>query len=659
MVILDNCEHVVDAAADLAVRLLDAAPGLRILCTSQVPLDVDGETVVRARTARPRRRRRAVHPSGHRAAQEPEPRRRPTTRCTICAVRSTGCRWRSSSPRPGPRRCRSRRSPDASTTASTCLSDPTSRRPERRRALKATIRLELRAVVPRRPARPVGAGHVRRWRTAAGRRVRPRRPRRAGRRPRSTSSVASPAARSSSSTTTRRVDAGRYRLLDSIRAFALDAMTDAGLTDARPRRPRRAGSPTRRRRRPRVSAAVDQAEHLAFARDRAGQHRRRAGVVRARTTRCCALGIVNGFGWAWVVLGDSRGAQRILTALDAAGDAAAPRDRATRAAAGGVDRGVDRRPRTGPRPHRRRRRARRGDRRRRPAGALLLLPRLRRVARRRVPRRRMALTDRSRALYAGLDRPWDLAANGLFAARAAISAGDERAQRRGARRRSSTGCAWSTTRGCTSAATRCSASWPACSTASTTPSTTSAGPPRPRDVSGSCRRRRTRWPASDGPSARPATTTRAPPRSQLASTRPRPSVTCAWRRSPASTSGGCCAPWATTRRRAAALESAAAWHRDAGGGEQAALGECLLAAMDAADGRARRRPNVSPTILDAARVNDEAHVEVFALDALARIAAGDGDTTPREPCAPPPIGAWRPPPTSSPTSIAPTPATKV
>ena len=46
MLILDNCEHVVDAAAALAVRLLDAAPGLRILCTSQVPLDVDGEAVL-------------------------------------------------------------------------------------------------------------------------------------------------------------------------------------------------------------------------------------------------------------------------------------------------------------------------------------------------------------------------------------------------------------------------------------------------------------------------------------------------------------------------------------------------------------------------------------------------------------------------------------
>ena len=42
VLVLDNCEHVRDAAAALAVRLLDAAPALRILATSQVPLDVDG-----------------------------------------------------------------------------------------------------------------------------------------------------------------------------------------------------------------------------------------------------------------------------------------------------------------------------------------------------------------------------------------------------------------------------------------------------------------------------------------------------------------------------------------------------------------------------------------------------------------------------------------
>ena len=65
VVILDNCEHVLDAAAALAVRLLDAAPGLRILCTSQVPLDVDGEAVFELGAPGALRRRRVVHPAGH------------------------------------------------------------------------------------------------------------------------------------------------------------------------------------------------------------------------------------------------------------------------------------------------------------------------------------------------------------------------------------------------------------------------------------------------------------------------------------------------------------------------------------------------------------------------------------------------------------------
>src|SRR6185312_3322193 len=46
VLLLDNCEHVRDAAATLAERLLDAAPPLRILATSQVALSVDGEAVV-------------------------------------------------------------------------------------------------------------------------------------------------------------------------------------------------------------------------------------------------------------------------------------------------------------------------------------------------------------------------------------------------------------------------------------------------------------------------------------------------------------------------------------------------------------------------------------------------------------------------------------
>lgn len=47
LVVLDNCEHVIDDAARLAVQLLLAAPDLQILATSREPLRAQGERVHR------------------------------------------------------------------------------------------------------------------------------------------------------------------------------------------------------------------------------------------------------------------------------------------------------------------------------------------------------------------------------------------------------------------------------------------------------------------------------------------------------------------------------------------------------------------------------------------------------------------------------------
>jgi predicted ATPase/DNA-binding CsgD family transcriptional regulator len=47
LVLLDNCEHVVDACAKLADALLRGCPGLVLLATSREPLGVDGERVYR------------------------------------------------------------------------------------------------------------------------------------------------------------------------------------------------------------------------------------------------------------------------------------------------------------------------------------------------------------------------------------------------------------------------------------------------------------------------------------------------------------------------------------------------------------------------------------------------------------------------------------
>jgi predicted ATPase/DNA-binding SARP family transcriptional activator/Tfp pilus assembly protein PilF len=45
LIVLDNCEHVIDGSAALAARLLGQCAGLRILATSREPLGIDGEQV--------------------------------------------------------------------------------------------------------------------------------------------------------------------------------------------------------------------------------------------------------------------------------------------------------------------------------------------------------------------------------------------------------------------------------------------------------------------------------------------------------------------------------------------------------------------------------------------------------------------------------------
>ncbi|WP_207892358.1 ATP-binding protein, partial [Streptacidiphilus pinicola] len=45
LVVLDNCEHLVQAAAELAARLVAACPGVTVLATSREPLGVPGELV--------------------------------------------------------------------------------------------------------------------------------------------------------------------------------------------------------------------------------------------------------------------------------------------------------------------------------------------------------------------------------------------------------------------------------------------------------------------------------------------------------------------------------------------------------------------------------------------------------------------------------------
>ena len=140
VLVLDNCEHVVDGVAALVTRLLDRAPRLRILATSQVPLGVDGEMRPSRWTRCRRRRGRRCSPTAR-----PSMRRRfalddDTTAIVqdVCrsldglplAIELAAARIRSLSVQEIARRLDDR---------FTLLRDPTSRRPERRRALAAAI----------------------------------------------------------------------------------------------------------------------------------------------------------------------------------------------------------------------------------------------------------------------------------------------------------------------------------------------------------------------------------------------------------------------------------------------------------------------------------------------------------------------------------------
>jgi predicted ATPase len=58
LLLLDNCEHVIGAAADLAETLLTRCPGLTILATSREPLGVPGELVRPVEPLRPDQARR-------------------------------------------------------------------------------------------------------------------------------------------------------------------------------------------------------------------------------------------------------------------------------------------------------------------------------------------------------------------------------------------------------------------------------------------------------------------------------------------------------------------------------------------------------------------------------------------------------------------------
>jgi predicted ATPase len=618
LLLVDNCEHVVDAAAALAVRLLDNAPALRVLCTSQVPLDVDGEVVFELsplalsdavalfrRRASAQRTTRPFGPSDD-AVHE------------LCrsldglplAIELAAARTRTLSIDEITRRLDDR---------FVVLCDPTSRRPERRRALKSTIGWSYDLLFPDDQrglwalATFAGGAPLPAVESVLGALDVPAAA--------AIDVVGRLANRSLVIVDDESAVTVRYRLLDSIRAFAHEAMSEAGMTE-RARAAHAAWFATAAESSTQGVRSGAQAEHLAFAR----AERANLDAALAWSTindPLLALRTVIGFGWAWVVLGDSRGAQRTLAALEAAGEGAAPRDRADalllaawiEASTGRLDQARDH-----------------------IAGATEAAAMAHDVdlqarccyylayveSHEGEFRRALELTDRSDTLYAELDRPWDQAANWLFAARAAISANDQARSVEAVdhverwlrvvddpwlrvRRDAVLGELARIQRRFHDAVVHLS---------------------RAADASRRLGFRQTEaYQLSSLGRAQCQTGDYESGVDTLELAIDKAEATGDVRLAALARVhlGRVLRSVGQVARSRAQLEAAVAWHRAADGGEQALLGECLLAALDAAE----RNPEAGErlaAILDDARRNDDTNVEVFALDALARIAAEGGDT---------------------------------
>jgi predicted ATPase len=325
LLVLDNCEQVVDAVAQIVARLISAAPRVSVLCTTQLPLGLDGEAIY---ALTPLSLADSVllfaqRASGHRSSFVMPEDAGPTVE-SLCrsldglplAIELAAARTRTMSVDEIGRRLDDRFA---------LLRDPTSRRPDRQRALEAAISWSYELLFPDDQrglwalscfpdgAPLAGVEHV-----LAALEVPSE----------SAADVIGRLADRSLVTVEFAVEGGaaRYRLLDSIRAFALDRLRGSDLDDV---------------------ALRAQADWLAaVSADAAAELR---GPAQARHLRIClgeranieaalgwasvhdpALGlrIATGFGWAWVLLGDGRlGSERIAAALSAAASVSSAADR--------------------------------------------------------------------------------------------------------------------------------------------------------------------------------------------------------------------------------------------------------------------------------------------------------------------------------------------
>lgn len=315
LLVLDNCEQLVEELSGPVDRMLAAGPGLRLLATSQRPLGVDGEAVYRLE---PLTVAESVLLFTERAGQQRRsfqatPQDRPVVEA-VCrsldglplAIELAAARVKALSVQEIARRLQNRFS---------LLSDPTSNRPERQRVLAAAIGWSYDLLFPDDQrglwalacfagGAPLPAAEL--VLMAIGLPLA------------ATMDVLTRLAdRSLIEVDIDRGGAVRYRLLDSVRAFSLARLAESD-SDEAARRAHAAWIATAADRAATGLRSHEQTTHLTVARTE------RANIALALTWASehdprCGLRIVNGFGWAWVILGGGvEAADRVRAAVAAA-----------------------------------------------------------------------------------------------------------------------------------------------------------------------------------------------------------------------------------------------------------------------------------------------------------------------------------------------------
>lgn len=313
LIVLDNCEHVVDAVAELVDPLLRAGAGVRLLTTSQTPLGVDGERVHPvsplpfADAVELFRQRAVVHGPALSADEST------TTIEELCrrldglplAIELAAARTRSLSLPEILRRLEDRFS---------LLRDPASRRPERQRTLAAAIGWSYELLFPDDQrglwalATFVGGARldgVERVLGALGV-------------PDDVALDVVDRLVDRSLVTIERSAEGevRYWLLDSVRTFALDRLDESGEAPSA----RNAHALWVAGEAAAAAAGArgpDQPRHVAWARaERANIDA--ALEWTATSDPVLGLTIATQLGWVWMLAGDHAGAERMRSALTAA-----------------------------------------------------------------------------------------------------------------------------------------------------------------------------------------------------------------------------------------------------------------------------------------------------------------------------------------------------